>query len=152
MGGADKLGMMCAFYKGQIKSRRWYIYIWFHSVTVALVSSWLLYRRDQMIHGNSKTMKLRDFQLPVATSLRKIATKRRPSFTNFSRKCKREHKQPTAAVDARKDGVGHMPIRDNKRNRCGFCKDNKFSCVKCGKCNVWLCFNKERVCYGDYHE
>ena len=152
MGGADKLDMMCAFYKGQIKSRRWYIYIWLHSVTVALVSSWLLYRRDQMIHSNSKTMKLRDFQQQVATSLRKIATKRRPSFTNFSRKCKREHKQPTVPVDARKDGVGHIPIWDNKRNRCGFCKDNKFSCVKCGKCNVWLCFNKERACYGDYHE
>ena len=110
MGGIDKLDMMCALYKGQIKSRRWYIYIWLHSVTVALVNSWLLYRRDQMIHGNSKTMKLRDFQLQVATSLRKIATKRRPSFTNFSRKRKREHKQPTVPVDVRKDGVGHMPI------------------------------------------
>ena len=152
MGGIDKLDMMYALYKGQIKSRRWYIYIWLHSVTVALVNSWLLYRRDQMIHGNSKTMKLRDFQLQVATSLRKIATKRRPSFTNFSRKRKREHKQPTVPVDVRKDGVGHMPIWDNKQNRCGFRKDNKFSYVKCGKCNVWLCFNKERACYGYYHE
>ena len=152
MGGIDKLDMMCALYKDQIKSRRWYIYIWLHSVTVALVNSWLLYRRDQMIHGNSKTMKLRDFQLQVATSLRKIATKRRPSFTNFSRKCKRERKQPTVPIDVRKDGVGHMPIWDNKRKRCGFCKENKFFYVNCGKCNVWLCFNKERACYGYYHE
>ena len=96
-------------------------------------------------------MKLRDFQLQVATSLRKITTKRRPSFTNFSRKRKREHKQPTVPVEVRKDSVGHMPIRDNKRNSCGFCKDNKFSYVKCGKCHVWLCFNKERACYGYYH-
>ena len=123
-------------FKRQIKSRRWHIYIWLHSVTVALVNSWLLYRRDQMIHGNSKTMKLRDFQLQVATSLRKIATKRRPSFTNFSRKRKREHKQPTVPVDVRKDSVGHMQIWDNKRNRCcGFCKGNIFSYVKCAKCN-----------------
>ena len=110
MGGNDKLDMMCALYKGQIKSRRWYIYIWLHSVIVALVNSWLLYRRDQMIHGNSKTMKLRDFQLQVATSLRKIATKRRPSLTKFSRKREREHKQPTVPVDVWKDGVGHMRI------------------------------------------
>ena len=152
MRGIDKLDMICSLYKGQMKSRRWYIRIWLHPVTVALVNSWLLYRRDQMIHGNSKTMKLRDFQLQVATTLRKIATKRRLSLTNFSRKCKREHKQPTVPVDVGKDGVGHMPIRDSKLNHCGFYRDNRFSYVKCGKCNVWLCFNKERACYGDYHE
>ena len=39
MGGIDKLDVMCARYKGQIKSRRWYICIWLHSVTVALVNS-----------------------------------------------------------------------------------------------------------------
>ena len=39
MGGIDKLDMMCALYKSQIKSRTWYIYIWLHSVTVALVNS-----------------------------------------------------------------------------------------------------------------
>ena len=63
-----------------------------------------------MIQCDSKTMKLGDFQLQVATSLRKIATKRRPSFTNFSRKCKREHKKPTVPVDIWNNDVGHMPI------------------------------------------
>ena len=87
------MDMMYALHKGQINSRRWYIYI--HFVTFALVNSWLLYQQDQMIHGNSKTMKLHDFQLQVATSLHQIATKGRSSLTTFSRKCKYEQKQPT---------------------------------------------------------
>ena len=87
------MDMMCALYKGQINSQRWYIYI--HFVTFALVNSWLLYQQDQMIHGNSKTMKLHDFQLQVATSLHQIATKGRSSLTTFSRKCNYEQKQPT---------------------------------------------------------
>ena len=38
MGGIDKLDMMCALYKGQVKSKRWYIYIWLQSITVARVN------------------------------------------------------------------------------------------------------------------
>ena len=57
MGGIDKLDIMSALYKARIKSRRWYIYIWLHSVTIAVVNTWLLYRRDQSIHGTKKTLK-----------------------------------------------------------------------------------------------
>ena len=56
-------------------------------------------------------MKLSDFQLEVAITLRQIATKGRPSLTIFSRKHKREHKQPTVTVEVRKD-IGQMPMWD----------------------------------------
>ena len=112
------------------------------------LKSWLSSLRENFLKVSPE-----EFQsVDEISSLQKIATLKRPSLTNFSRKRKREHKQPNVPVDVRKDDVGHMPIWDNKRNRCGYCKDNKFSYVKCGKCNVWLCFNKERACYGDYHE
>lgn len=57
-------------------------------MTVALVNSWLIYQRDQMIHGNSKPIKLHDFQLQIATSLCQILTRGRLSLATFSRKCK----------------------------------------------------------------
>ena len=57
--------MMSALYKARIKSRRWYMYIWLHSVTIA----WFLYRQDQSIHGAKKTLKLRNLQSQVANSL-----------------------------------------------------------------------------------
>ena len=44
-GGIDLLNMCTNLYKYNIKSRRWYMYIFFHSLTLALVNSWFLYRR-----------------------------------------------------------------------------------------------------------
>ncbi|KAG1714974.1 Dynactin subunit 6 [Nymphon striatum] len=66
MGGVDLMDMLSALYKYSIKSRRWYLYIWFHTLTVALVNAWLLYRRQ---HPGKKCMKLRDFQVEVAEAL-----------------------------------------------------------------------------------
>ena len=56
-------------------------------------------------------MMLSDFPLEVAITLCQIATKGRPSVTIFSRKHKREHKQPTVTVEVRKD-IGQMPMWD----------------------------------------
>ena len=49
MGGIDKLDMMCALYKPRLRTRRWYIYIWFHAIQIAVVNAWFLYRRDLKI-------------------------------------------------------------------------------------------------------
>ena len=57
-------------------------------------------------------MMLSDFLLEVAITLRQIATKGRPSVTIFSRKHKREHKQPTVTVEVRKDHISQMPMWD----------------------------------------
>ncbi len=46
MGCVDLLDMLSALYKFSFKSRRWYMYIWWHTVTVAVISAWNLYRRD----------------------------------------------------------------------------------------------------------
>lgn len=47
MGGIDLLDMMTSMYKYCLKSRRWYLYVFWHTVTIALVNAWLLYRRHQ---------------------------------------------------------------------------------------------------------
>lgn len=39
MGGVDKLDMVCSLYKQTIRSRRWYIYIWLHSITISVVNA-----------------------------------------------------------------------------------------------------------------
>ncbi|XP_047144605.1 piggyBac transposable element-derived protein 3-like [Hydra vulgaris] len=40
MGGIDKLDMMCALYKPRLRTRRWYIYIWFHTNQIAVGYAW----------------------------------------------------------------------------------------------------------------
>ena len=42
MGGVDLLDCLTALYKAKIKTRRWYIYILYHTINMAVVTSWLL--------------------------------------------------------------------------------------------------------------
>ena len=137
MDGIDKLDMMSALYKSRIKSRRWYMYIWLHSGTIVVVNACLLYRRDQSIYGAKKTLKLRDFRSQVAKTLRHADKEAgRPSLSATGKKRKLERKQTNVTIDIRTDVIDHMLLCDKKRNRCQFCKDNKFSYIRCIKCNV----------------
>ena len=43
MGGMNKLDMTCTLYKPSLITRRWYIYIWLHSILIAAVNAWLRY-------------------------------------------------------------------------------------------------------------
>ena len=38
MGGIDKLDMMCSLYKPTLRSKRWYIYLWLHSLTIFVIN------------------------------------------------------------------------------------------------------------------
>ena len=71
MGGIDLLNMCTNLYKYNIKSRRWYMYIFFHSLTLALVNSWFLYRRYHQEQGTDggEVLPLRKFQAACAYAL-----------------------------------------------------------------------------------
>ena len=150
--------MLCALYKPTIRNRRWYVYIWLHSVTIAVVNAWLLYRRhQQQLYGATKTKPLRQFQLAVACSA-VSAGKRvrgRPSLgsptANLPPKWKRKVQKKTND-DIRKDGIDHLPLWEEKRQRCAMCPGPAaFSYVKCQKCQVWFCLNKDRNCFRKFH-
>ena len=155
MGGIDKLDMMCSFYKANLKCHRWYIYIWAYTTTIALVNAWFLYRRNlKLIQPNAKHMPLKKFQAEVASSLiqaekRKIG---RPSLDQLivlpPKKVAAVQSNPTQ--DVRRDKVNHMPAYTEKRQRCKQCKIG-FSYIQCQKCNVWLCLQRERNCFNDFH-
>lgn len=67
MGGVDLLDMLSALYKFNFRSRRWYMYIWWHTVTVTVVNAWNLYIRDQRkFEPGQKCMPLRRFQAATA--------------------------------------------------------------------------------------
>ena len=58
--------------------------------------------------------------------------------------------QGNPSRDTRKDGVDHMPKWSENRQRCLKCKTG-FSLVSCKKCSIWLCLNKDRNCFEQYH-
>ena len=152
------MDMMCALYKREVRSRKWYIYIFFHTLTIALVNSWFLYRRNtKVLNPTSKTMPMHKFQIMVAKGL--VSTNKRlrgrPSLehmlTPIHTHVQRVQSKPT--LDTRRDGLDHFPISEEVRQRCRQCPlgSNRWSFVRCKKCNVWLCFNKQRNCFLDYH-
>jgi hypothetical protein len=56
MGGIDLFNMMCTLYKRQIKSRRWYLYIFYHSLTMVMANAWFLYHREAKSLRNNKPL------------------------------------------------------------------------------------------------
>ena len=117
-----------AKYKYHMKSRQWYMYLLWHTVTLGLINAWLAYRRDCVQFKIPKKTMLnhRLFKAQVATSLINVnvAKKRgRPSGAEEPtppRQPKQMRVEPTA--DARKDQFAHWPIKGPQRGRCSVCK------------------------------
>ena len=112
-----KLDMMCSLYKPTLRSRRWYIHLCFHSLTVAVVNAWFLYGRNtQWIDPQEPS---RTFQANVANGLASAKNALgRPSVVSKLTPllCKSFKVQSTPMSLIRLDGIDHMPNgmkRDN---------------------------------------
>jgi hypothetical protein len=46
--------------------------------------------------------------------------------------------------------VGHCPEHLADKSRCKLCFKS-YSRIKCGKCNVSFCLNKEKNCFKNFH-
>ena len=153
MGGVDLLDSLTSLYKQTMKSKRWYMYIFWHTVMITCVNAWLWYKRHCVLL-KEKPMKLCTFISGIAGGLIEFKAKvGRPSLSPSpmpKQAVVKSQKRPSE--DSRGDCVDHFPVWDTKRQRCKFSGcDNGFSYVKCLKCNVHLCLNKERNCYTAYH-
>ena len=110
MGGVDLLNMMCSLYKYQFKSKRWYWYIFYHTLTIALVNAWFVYKRDCEELRVKKILPLRKFQAHVATALCKSG---KPSR---GRK-RKMHTNIRPIDDVRFDRIDHFPAYESKKQR-----------------------------------
>ena len=137
-----------------LRSRRWYMILFWHFISLGVINAWLLYRRDCELLGivGKNILKLRLFQASVAQRLTDVGTSRkrgRPLDKDTSPKTpKLVRIQP--CKDVRVDQIGHWPEKRDKRRWCAVCKSIKTN-TYCGKCNVPLCFNESRNCYKLYH-
>ena len=68
MGGVDLHDRMVSFYPIAIRSNKWTIRLFFHFIDMALVNSWLEYRRDQE-DFKRKPMTYLKFKMYVGESL-----------------------------------------------------------------------------------
>ncbi|KAB0790775.1 hypothetical protein PPYR_15415 [Photinus pyralis] len=140
MGGVDLLDQLLALYPLRRRNKRWYIRIFMHFLDVAVINSWILYKKD----GNSD-MDLLEFKGSVGRTLinrgtRNSENKRgRPRSTtpptSILKTRKPNHHAPE---EIRKDNFGHWPkltdIKNARRCHSSSCKrKTKDICKRCNE-------------------
>jgi hypothetical protein len=157
MGGVDLADQLLSYYRVHIKTKKWYRHVFFHLLSVAVVNSWLLYRRDCDFEKmpQQQRIPLIKFQMKIAESLIRCG-----KAVPQGRKRLREDpvmallKTPEASV--RLDRVDHFPVFLEKQQRCKLCAQRKsekggFTFIQCTKCCVSLCLTREKNCFYDFH-
>uniref|UniRef100_A0A3B3SQ04 PiggyBac transposable element-derived protein domain-containing protein n=1 Tax=Paramormyrops kingsleyae TaxID=1676925 RepID=A0A3B3SQ04_9TELE len=146
MGGVDALDALIAYYRIHIRSKKYYHRFFFHFVDMVVVNGWLLYRRDcdSMNVPRKKQKDLLAFRLSIAQAL-----------CMQGKDLLKQRRGPTKAIptqDVRADAVGHWPKIDSVRQRCKLPKCSGHTSIKCTKCDVHLCLNKNKNCFCAFHE
>ncbi|KAF3852044.1 hypothetical protein F7725_005399 [Dissostichus mawsoni] len=139
MGGVDLLDSFTAKYKFPMKSRRWYVYIFWHTIILAVINAWLLYKREckALKMPKQEILNRRQFQADLASSLilrgRPSSGNGSPAATVTSRSPLNAQKRPSSGdgsppngapskrsqppLDVRKDLVAHFPGRQERTLR-----------------------------------
>lgn len=159
MGGVDLLDSFIGRNKIKIRSKKWYMRMFYHLLDVTITNSWILYKRVNVQRGtDTKLLTLADFRVKLGETLCKFGSVARhvgrPS-TEISKKIELKRKRhsscPLPPKEARLDKLDHCPIWAEKRLRCKVPKCKGYTFVKCSKCRVSLCFKKNRNCYRLFH-
>ena len=158
--------MLIALYRITVKTRRWYIKVFWHCIDICKVNAWILYRRHCAEQGIPKKNQksLLKFVLELADMLISV-NKAAPSDHNLGKagrpqkrkslevgdsKLGRKPVTPSPYDAVRTDQYGHWPIFQDK-GRCRKCKTG-YSRVFCSKCKICLCLTSQRNCFLEFHD
>lgn len=159
MGGVDLLDSFLGRYHITIKSRKWYIRIFFHLLDLAVINAWIVYKNNAINDKVAKKdiMNLGMFRNELAYVLcnKGIENKRgRPSNSSLEQelqaKKKRAQSKPIPSNDIRMDGVGHWPDVGVSL-RCKYPQCTGYTTISCSKCGINLCLNKNNNCFTTFH-
>lgn len=161
MGGVDLIDQLMSYYRIFLKSKKWTLRVIFHFVDLAVVSSWVEYKKHcklNNIHAN-KIMDLLNFRIFLARSLIEASTipavrrGRKSNEPELSQPIKRNRSEIRPIDELKYDLVNHMPMHDKKSEgtRCKAQNCKYKSHFYCDKCNVHLCLNRDRNCFSDFH-
>nr|XP_037274775.1 piggyBac transposable element-derived protein 4-like [Rhipicephalus microplus] len=141
--GVDKSDQMIASYNVLIKCVRWWKTLFFHSVDIACVNSYVIFQAHRQQHaGASELLRPSNFdqlafRMELAQQLLDL------------------EERPQVRTPPQTRSTQHKPYRLEKRRRCKKCyEDNKLdhkTNVICKTCNVCLCFTTARNCFAQYH-
>ncbi|CAK1551297.1 unnamed protein product [Leptosia nina] len=161
MGGVDLLDSFIGRYHITMKSRKWTMRLFYHFLDLAVINSWVMFKKVNNIKGNDQLLNLGTFRLELAETLCKLglpanAAKRgRPSGSTIQRELvMKKFRGPAQAIplkDVRLDQTCHWAVWLDKQQRCKFPKCSGFTFKMCQKCRVSLCDTKTSNCFYKYH-
>lgn len=161
MGGVDLLDAFMARHKILLKSKKWYIRLFYHFLDMALANSWILFKKISTTKQSGQEMvTFFEFRKQVALCLLNIGQynpikRGRPSSSTVEEMMNAKKKsgpaQHAPPKNVRLDQVGHWIIWTDIRGRCKFPNCKGYTQTLCDKCGVNLCCNKKNNCFKDYH-
>lgn len=159
MGGVDLMDSHLGRYKIRVKTKKWYLRIFYHLLDITIINSWILYRKVHHKQGFSDKdlMSLMDFRSELAETLTNLGStenrKGRPS-SSIEEQISRKRKGPAPTMptkEVRMDKSGHDQVRTTDRRRCQMPGCKLLSYIICKKCNVYLCSKKNLDCFNNFH-
>ncbi|XP_037800336.1 piggyBac transposable element-derived protein 3-like [Penaeus monodon] len=113
-GGIDQLDSCTACYKFSLKSRRWYLYVFWLFVQLAIINAWLWYRRDSDLSATAKPLNSHE----IRSKGSKLAGRSKyyeETWKTITRGWRIQH-LPQMKM-ARKNQFAHWPIKTEKCRR-----------------------------------
>lgn len=156
MGGVDLMDASLGRYHINVQTKKWPTRLAYHFLSIAMVNSWILYKRAKMNNG-VPLLPLHEFISEVASVLcqsgqvprkRGRPTKRKADEPVVQAK-KRNVVRP--ADDIRFDRTDHLPKSEKSSCRCQNAGCTSRAQTYCIKCRVHLCCKSDRDCFLEYH-
>jgi len=153
MGFVDEANKHVALSRTTIHcNTRSYLRFFFHILDMAVLNSWLLYRRQMRDCGEGGSLSLYQFKSSLAEVLVKGNKKRvgHPSMSLFSSPHRRPGPQAkSVSMDVRIDNIAHWPTI-MKQAKCRNLNCQSRPVTGCEKCEVNLCI-KSKNCFKEFH-
>ena len=161
MGGVDLADMLISLYRVKVKTKRWYVKVFWHLLDLFKVNAWNLYRCHFARYEKPMRQMLCLLKFSTALGNALIHTNKpvhvnrpgrpskRASFGNTEITQSKRASVPTPCSDIRYDQIGHWPERIDKKDRCRLCQ--AYSRTKCSKCKLCLCLLKDENCFKDFY-
>jgi len=156
MGAIDLHDMLVELYRTENKVKRYYLRIVHHLLDMCAVNAWLLYRHHCKQLNIVKYKSMLQFKSDTAEGLLRAGKdklkkqKGRPSLRTPTPPTKRRRLfAARPSEDVRFDNVDHWPNPTDERQRCKHCSN--YSRMKCIKCDIYLCLNKNKNCFRLFH-
>lgn len=110
MGGIDLLDLCITRY--HMRSQRWYLYLFWQTIMLGFVNTWLIYSHDCKLLGVQKPPKQRSFQATETTSLNLLHSQMdRPSLNGTCPPLTPKRVCVGVPDDVRMDQVAHWPVK-----------------------------------------